>query len=62
LLFFGCGRFSFQIEHDVLACAVHSYDPFAFESRSDNGGGRLEGLLPRTDPDGFDGIAGDTLV
>src|SRR5271154_4207945 len=41
---------------------MHPHDPLAFKRRSNNGGGRLERLLPGTDPDGFNGVAGGTLV
>ena len=55
-------RFSLQIEHNVLARAVHAYDPLAFERRCDDASRRLERLFPGTDPDRFDAVSGDTLV
>jgi len=53
---FGIGTAAFlrlrcflQIEHNVLARAMHPDDPLALERRGDDAGGRLERLFPRTD-------------
>jgi len=51
-----------QIEHNVLARAMHPDDPLALERRGDDAGGRLERLFPRTDPDRFDGVSGGALI
>src|SRR5580658_10669332 len=51
-----------QIEHNVFARTMHAHDLFALERLSDHAGWRLERLFPGTDPDGFDGVTGDTLV
>ena len=45
LPFLGCAAF-LQIEHNVLARAMHSHDPLALERRGDDAGRRLERLLP----------------
>ena len=66
---FGIGTAAFlrlrcflQIEHNVLARAMHPDDPLALERRGDDAGGRLERLFPRTDPDRFDGVSGGALI
>jgi hypothetical protein len=59
---FRCRSIALEIEHDVLARAVHSQDLLSLERRGNYARRRFERLLSRTDPNRFDGISGDALI
>jgi len=51
--------FSLQIKDDVFPCSVHALDPGTLQRSGNQRRGRFERLRARTDPDRFDGVAGD---